>query len=62
MEDTLEIMYDDLTEEAQKRVSEFYGEKSPDEGNYDISPLFILSKETEEEDPDLSGGEYNPNE
>jgi len=45
MANTLTIMLDDLNPEAQKVVLEFYGYKSPEEGNLDVVPLFILEKE-----------------
>jgi hypothetical protein len=39
---TLEIMFDDLTEDAKERVLEFYGYESPADGNFDIAALFVL--------------------
>lgn len=44
MADTLEIFISDLTGEAQKRVLEFLDLASPEEGNYDVFPLFVLEK------------------
>lgn len=40
--DTVEIFFRDLTPEAQQAVLKLYGYNSPDEGNWDICPLFIL--------------------
>lgn len=42
MADNLEIMFDDLTAEAQERVLEFYGLKTAEDGNFEISPIAIL--------------------
>ena len=47
MSKTLQIMFDDLDKEAQKKVLEFYGYDSPEEGNLDVVPLFVLEKEEE---------------
>jgi len=43
----LDIMMEDLTEEAQIRVRNFYSIDAHDitDGNYDIFPLFVLTKE-----------------
>jgi len=49
MSETLTIMLDDLNSKAQKEVLEFYGYKSPEDGNLDIVPLFVLEKESEKE-------------
>lgn len=38
----LEIMYADLTEEAQMKVLEHFGIKGPEEQNLDTVPLFVL--------------------
>ena len=43
--DQLEIMFADLNEEAQKAVLEFFEIDTPEEGNMDLVPLFILEKE-----------------
>ena len=45
MSETLTIMLEDLNSKAQKEVLEFYGYGSPEEGNLDVVPLFILEKE-----------------
>ena len=37
-----EIMFDDLTEEAQKRFLEFQGLESPEDGNYEVVPIAIV--------------------
>ena len=49
MSETLEIMFDDLNARARKEVLEFYGYDSPEEGNLDVVPLFVLEKENEKE-------------
>jgi len=38
MADTLELFFDDLTEDAKQRVIDFLGEN----GNYDVAPLAII--------------------
>ena len=43
--DQLEITFSDLNQDAQKAVLEFFGIDTPEEGNYDLIPLFILEKE-----------------
>ena len=45
MSETLTIMLDDLTHEAQKQVLEFYGYETAAEGNLDVVPLFVLGLE-----------------
>lgn len=40
----LRIFLRDLKEDAQKRVLEFEGLETTEDGNYDIVPLFILEK------------------
>lgn len=45
-----EIMFTDLTPEAQKAFLEFEGIKDPKEGNYDAFPIDVLEREDEEED------------
>jgi len=42
---SFEIMFDDLTEEAQARFLEFQGLESPEDGNYDIVPIAVLELE-----------------
>ena len=42
---TFEIMFDDLTEEAQARFLEFQGLEGPEDGNYDIVPIAIVDLE-----------------
>ena len=42
---SIEIMFDDLTEEAQKEVLNLYGLDSESDGNFEIFPLFILECE-----------------
>lgn len=44
MSETLEIMFDDLESKAQQEVLEFYNYDSPEEGNLDVVPIFILEK------------------
>ena len=43
----MEIYFSDLNEEAQKEVLEFYGLKTPQEGNLDVVPLFELVESEE---------------
>ena len=43
----IEIFFDDLNEEAQKRVLKGYGIDDPMEGNWDVFPLFTLCPEIE---------------
>lgn len=50
MRQDLEIMFDDLTPDAQKAVLDFYGLDSASDGNYDVFPLFVLSCEEGEDD------------
>jgi hypothetical protein len=44
----LNIYFNDLTPEAQHKVLNFYGLKSPSEGNFDldISPIAVLMNDT----------------
>ena len=46
---TFEIMFDDLTDEAQQRFLEFQGLDNYQDGNYDIMPLAIVDMEEESE-------------
>jgi len=48
MSEPCEIYFDDLTDAAKQRVLELYGMSNAEDGNFDISPLFVL--EYEEED------------
>jgi hypothetical protein len=43
--DQLEITFSDLNEDAQRVVLEFFGIDTPEKGNIDLIPLFILEKE-----------------
>lgn len=45
---TVELFFDDLTEEAQQRVLEAAGMSSPAEGNWDVMPLADIDFEEEE--------------
>ena len=47
--ESLEIYFDDLIEETQKKVLELYGLENVGEGNFEISPLFVLEVANEEE-------------
>jgi len=49
MSETLTIMLDDLTSEAQREVLEFYGYATAADGNLDIMPLFVLETEDRKE-------------
>ena len=40
-------MFENLSGKAHKEVLEFYGYDSPEDGNFDVVPLFILEKEEE---------------
>lgn len=48
MSEILTIMFDDLNNEAQKEVLQFYGYEAATEGNLDLVPLFVLEKEEQE--------------
>ena len=48
MSETLEITFDDLNSKAQREVLEFYGYNSPEDGNLDVVPLFVLEKEDQD--------------
>ena len=48
MSETLEIMFDDLNARAQKKVLEFYGCDSAEDGNLNVIPLFILEKQEQD--------------
>lgn len=41
---SLEVMFWDLTPEAQKILLEFLGMSSPDEGNFSIVPVAVIQK------------------
>lgn len=45
----IEIFFDDLNDEAKKRVLEGYGIDDPLESNWDIFPLFSLCPEIGED-------------
>jgi predicted RNA-binding Zn-ribbon protein involved in translation (DUF1610 family) len=45
----VEIFYDDLTEEGQKKVLDEFGVESPDDMNWDIVPLSVIEYEEKEE-------------
>ena len=52
MSETLTIMLADLSTEAQREVLDFYGYQTPEEGNLDVVPLFVLEKgERERKEP-----------
>ncbi len=42
---TFEIMFDDLTEEAQRQFLEFQGLEDSKDGNYDIVPIAVIELE-----------------
>jgi hypothetical protein len=48
MSETLSIMFDDLNREAQSQVLEFYGCNRPEDGNFEVVPLFVLQKEEQD--------------
>ncbi len=45
---TMEIYFDDLNEEAQKRFAEIFGR--PEEMNLDLAPLAIVEMEDTEDE------------
>ena len=45
MTNTFEIMFDDLTAEAQRQFLEFQGMDSPEEGNYEYIPIAVVDLE-----------------
>lgn len=45
---TLDIYYDDLKPEVQKKVLELFKIKSSSEANLDVIPLFVLEEPEEE--------------
>ena len=45
MSETLTIMLEDLNNETQKEVLEFYGYATAAEGNLDVAPLFELERD-----------------
>jgi hypothetical protein len=45
---TVDIYFDDLTEEAQQRVMEAMGIEDYSEGNFELGPFFILEFEPED--------------
>lgn len=47
---TFEIMYSDLTWEAQARLLDFEGVESASELNAEFNPLAILERENEEQE------------
>ena len=42
---TYEIYFENLNEETQRDVLEFYRMETPDEGNFELIPLCILETE-----------------
>ena len=46
---TLEIFFEDLNEETQKKVLAFFDVESEEEGNLNIIPLLALENDSEEE-------------
>jgi len=40
----IEIYFEDLNEEAKKKLLDFFGIKSPKEANLDVFPLVTLPK------------------
>ncbi|MBA7628862.1 hypothetical protein ES703_36359 [subsurface metagenome] len=44
---TFEIMFDDLTEEAQQRFLEFQGLEDQADGNYEVVPVAVVELEDE---------------
>ena len=48
MSETLTIMLADLDTGVQEEVLRFYGYHTPEEGNLDVVPLFVLEKDEPE--------------
>lgn len=46
-EGKIEIYLDDLTDDAQADVLDFFGLDEPDQGNFDESPIFVLEAKDE---------------
>jgi len=46
----MEIFFDDLKEETQKRVLDFYNLTRPEDGNYDVHPLCVLNYEKDQDE------------
>ena len=40
----LEIFFNDLNEEAQQKILEYYHIHSPEEMNFEVVPLFVLER------------------
>jgi hypothetical protein len=38
----MDIYFNDLNEEAKQKVLNFYGEKTTEDLNFDVVPLFVL--------------------
>ena len=53
----MEIMFDDLTYEAQQRLLDEAGVATPEEMNWDRIPLAVVEFEDEEEGPEDNNGE-----
>ncbi len=53
---TFEIMFSDLTEEAQKRFLEFQEIDCAEDGNYDKTPIACM--DLEEEDSEVGGNAF----
>lgn len=43
-EDLYRVFLDDLKPEVKRQVLDFLGLSEPKEGNYDVVPLFVLTK------------------
>lgn len=41
--DCIEIYFEDLTEDAKKKILEVFNAKSPDEYNWEIVPIAVVS-------------------
>lgn len=52
MADTFEIMYHDLTPEAQSRFLVFVGLETAVDGNYDIYPIAVFDRPVNEHGDD----------
>ena len=45
MDETFEIYFHNLTEETQTELLAYFGLKAPEEMNWDVFPLVILSRD-----------------
>ena len=46
---TFELYFSDLTPNAQKRFLEFVGIETPEDGNFDFFPIYVMERYPEDE-------------